>query len=292
MADLGTLGGVDSHGLAVNVNGQVAGDSRITGRATSHAFLYTGTPGSGGAMADLGTLAAGFASYAFGINAAGQVTGYSGTVPTDAIEHAFLYSGTPGSGGHMIDLGTVGGSSSAGRAINVNGQVAGESYIAGDGAQHAFLYSGTPGSGGHMSDLGTLGGTSSYASAINAGGQVVGNSATAGNANTHAFLYTGTPGVNGQMIDLDAWLDANNPTDGSKWTLFEAHGLTDSGLVTGYGFYSDGPGGLSDGDRAFLLDASALVVPEPAGILVMGIGATLIVAIGRTSRRARLQASK
>jgi len=243
-------------------------------------------------MLDLGTLAAGFASYAFGINAAGQVTGYSGTVPTDAIEHAFLYSGTPGSGGHMIDLGTVGGSSSAGRAINVNGQVAGESYIAGDGAQHAFLYSGTPGSGGHMSDLGTLGGTSSYASAINAGGQVVGNSATAGNANTHAFLYTGTPGVNGQMIDLDAWLDANNPTDGSKWTLFEAHGLTDSGLVTGYGFYSDGPGGLSDGDRAFLLDASALVVPEPAGILVMGIGATLIVAIGRTSRRARLQASK
>ena len=35
--------------------------------------------------------------------------------------------------------------------------------------------------------------------------------------------------------------------------------LTDTGLITGQGDYNDGHGGLSDGTRAFLLDASALV---------------------------------
>ena len=67
----------------------------------------------------------------------------------------------------------------------------------------------------------------------------------------------------GTMIDLDAWLDANNPTEGAKWTLTIANGLSDSGWIIGGGTYNDGPGGLSDGTRAFLLDASALV-PEPS----------------------------
>ena len=52
------------------------------------------------------------------------------------------------------------------------------------------------------------------------------------------------------MIDLDAWLDANNPTEGAKWTLVSAAGLGEKGWVTGIGTYNDGPGGLSDGDRA------------------------------------------
>jgi len=72
---------------------------------------------------------------------------------------------------------------------------------------------------------------------------------------------------------LDAWLDANNPAEGTKWTLSEADGLTDTGLVTGRAIYDDGPGGQADGWRAFLLDASALVVPEPASIVLLGIGA-------------------
>jgi hypothetical protein len=86
-------------------------------------------------------------------------------------------------------------------------------------------------------------------------------------------LYVGTPGVDGHMIDLDAWLDANNPTEGAKWTLIRARGLTDTGLITGDGYYNDGPGGLSDGTRAFLLDASSLVVPEPSSFVLLGIGA-------------------
>jgi probable HAF family extracellular repeat protein len=128
-----------------------------------------------------------------------------------------------------------------------------------------------------MRDLGTLGGTTSFALALNNFGQVAGFSRTALDVD-HAFLYTGTPGVDGAMIDLDAWLDANYPIEGANWTLTKALGLNDTGFITGYGTYDDGPGGLTDGTRAFLLDASALVsVPEPAclSLLTLG-GATLL----------------
>jgi probable HAF family extracellular repeat protein len=160
----------------------------------------------------------------------------------------------------MVDLGTLPGMTySQGLAINDVGQVVGYSGNSGtDTTRHAFLYNGTPGSGGAMADLGTLGGTYSVGRSINTSGQVAGCSKTTGGAQ-RAFLYTGTPGVDGHMIDLDAWLDANNPTEGAKWTLASAAGVNDSGLITGEGYYNDGPGGLTDGTRAFLLDASALV---------------------------------
>jgi len=42
MADLGTLGGFESRGNAVNAAGQVGGSS-FTAHGFQHAFLYTGT---------------------------------------------------------------------------------------------------------------------------------------------------------------------------------------------------------------------------------------------------------
>src|SRR4029079_6297063 len=59
-----------------------------------------------------------------------------------------------------------------------------------------------------------------------------------------------------------AWLDANNPTEGAKWTLDTAYHLNDTGLISGWGWYCDGQcsGEVS---RSFLLDARALVVPQP-----------------------------
>src|SRR5262249_42592121 len=154
-----------------------------------------------------------------------------------------------GSGGTMADLGTLGGRFGDATAINNAGQITGSSYVAGDVAYHAFLYTGTPGSGGSMADLGTLGGQNSRGFAINVAGQIVGWSSLLGvpSTFTHAILYTGTPGVDGQMIDLDAWLDAVNPVEGAKWTLGQALGLNNAGLITGGGTYNDGPGGLSDG---------------------------------------------
>ena len=95
------------------------------------------------------------------INGSGQV---AGTLNGRAV----LW--TPGGG--TQDLGTLGGPSSRGYAINESGHVAGSSTTA-TGATHAFLWA--PGQG--MRDLGTLpGGESSIARGINDRGEVVGQS--------------------------------------------------------------------------------------------------------------------
>ena len=44
----------------------------------------------------------------------------------------------------------------------------------------------------------------------------------------------------------------------------------------GEGSYNDGPGGLTDGQRAFVLDASSLV-PEPSGIALLSLASLALV---------------
>jgi probable HAF family extracellular repeat protein len=166
-------------------------------------------------MTDLGTLPGDSSSYATGINASGQVVGYSGTA--GGAQHAFLYSN-----GMMTDLGTLGGGSSWATGINNGGEVAGYSTIAGTGqfpVVHAFLDS-----GGVMTDLGALGVGSSYASGVNANGQVVGYS-TMANGAYHAFLYS-----NGVMIDLDSLFPAS-----SERILRQANAINDYGQIAGSG---------------------------------------------------------
>ena len=281
MADLGTLGGFTSTASGVNAAGQVAGSSDTVNDFVNpspvHAFVYGGP---GGGMADLGTLG-GFNSYGAAINDAGQIAGHSNTIG-NLNSHAFVYTPTPGGGGSMADLGTIGGTDSVGLAINAAGQVAGFGNLPSDSNTHAFLYTpDTPAAGGGraMADLGTLGGLRSIGAAVNAAGQVVGVSDSSPRGDQHAFLYVGAPGADGRMIDLDAWLDAAYPAEGARWTLTDATGLTDGGLITGYGTYDDGPGGLTDGIRAYVLDAGALV-PEPTGLAPLGL-----VAVGLRRRR-------
>ena len=60
-------------------------------------------------------------------------------------------------------------------------------------------------------------------------------------------------------------------------TPIELQTATASGLITGVGTYNDGAGGLSDGKRAFLLDASSLV-PEPSTTALAMISAAAIFA--------------
>jgi probable HAF family extracellular repeat protein len=91
----------------------------------------------------------------------------------------------------IVDLGTLGGTSSWSVAINNSGQVVGDSYLDGDIRRHAFSW--TPALG--MIDLGTLGGSWSRAVGVNAKGHVVGDSALPGDATSHAFVWTAVHGI-------------------------------------------------------------------------------------------------
>jgi probable HAF family extracellular repeat protein len=166
----------------------------------------------------------------------------------NAAYHAFRYDGTPGIGGVMRDLGTLGGLNSLTSAVNSAGQVAGVSHITGNAAYHAFRYDGTPGSGGVMRDLGTLGGDTSDGHGINDAGQVVGMAYTTGNLGIHAFRYDGTPGSGGVMRDLG--------TLGAEQS--EGWDINNSGQVTGYSYL---PG--YNGEHAFRYDGT----PGSGGVM-------------------------
>src|SRR5437588_5310206 len=97
----------------------------VAGLACAGAANLPVTLAAPGDIFNLGTLGGGSSS-AFGVNAAGQVTGFSDTAGgANRATHAFLYTGTPGSGGVMHDLGTLNGNYTVGNAINDSGQVAG-----------------------------------------------------------------------------------------------------------------------------------------------------------------------
>ncbi len=160
---------------------------------------------------NVGTLG-GSSTYGLGINASGEVTGYSWTAG-NASCHAFIYSH-----GRMRDLGTLGGNSSIGNCINDNGEVTGSSSPRptpknGDPNDRGFIYS-----HGRMRDLGTLGGTACVGKSINNHGDITGNSTLPGDQVRHAFLYT-----NGRMSDLGAFGATNS----------EGVAINDAGMIAG-----------------------------------------------------------
>jgi probable HAF family extracellular repeat protein len=150
-----------------------------------------------------------------------------------------------------VDLGTLGGESSAATGLNdaTPVQVVGQSDNA-LGQQRAFLWS-----NGAMQDLGTLGGSFSQASDINDGGQVVGRSHVFGDRTEHAFLWT-----NGAMQDLG--------TLGGAWSI--ALGINNGGQVVGHALTA-----APAAEHAFLwqngamLDLNSLLPPGTGWVLVL-----------------------
>jgi probable HAF family extracellular repeat protein len=144
---LGSLGGADTLGTAINAGGQV------TGASNRRAFVH-----SGGIMTSLGTLG-GEWSGGYGINARGDVTGAS-AIAHSAEQHAFYYTG-----GAMLDISPPGTRFGVGNGINASG------VIVGTHDSRAFRYT-----MGTLTVLPTLGGPTSSGLGINDAGQIVGGS--------------------------------------------------------------------------------------------------------------------
>lgn len=148
------------------------------------------------------------------INASGQITGSTGPGGDSGKSGVFIYSN-----GSFAYLGTLGGDSAIGNAINASGQVAGYSTNSA-GTYRAFISKGKS-----LVDIGDLGGGSAVAYGINDAGQVVGSSVTSDGSN-HPFLYT-----DGKMIDLGT---LGSPQGTDWWN--SAQGVNKFGVVVGQSY--------------------------------------------------------
>jgi probable HAF family extracellular repeat protein len=164
---------------------------------------------TGYVVEDLGALPGDTSSVAWGINARGDVVGWSNGA---AGTRAFVFTDAGG----LIPLpGLPDRPRTVARDINDTGDVVGSANAGGVDLGHAVLWT-----AGSVQDLGALG-TGAYSEAwgINNLGQVVGYSDTGASFSTHAFLYTPAAG----MVDLTPQSDTGYATD-----------INDAGQVTGY----------------------------------------------------------
>lgn len=185
--DLGTLGGIESAGNAINNLGQVVGSS-VTSDGATRAFRTAANSAINAATDDLGTLG-GSSSTAFDINDKGQVVGSSTTA--SGATHAFLTDANSGIDAND-DLGTLGGNFSIAYSINESGLVVGDSQLA-DGSNRAFIYDGTK-----LFDLNTLiAGDFNFivtsARGINESGQIAATAFFNDTQTTRAVLLTPVP---------------------------------------------------------------------------------------------------
>ena len=219
-------GAVNSRAFGINATSMIVGDAFQVGpmEPRSHATLW-----KDGIPMDLGVLKGQVYSRANGINAMGQVVGYSGLQRDSTQSRAFVWSGQTG----MTDIGTLGGAYAQAYAINDAGYITGASQTQGMGPMvttHAFIYRlPTPPYPrfNRMVDLGALGGLSSYGMAINSYNHVVGYSTiTTGDERVHGFLHDGA-----KMIDLGS---LGGP--GNRWgsDVSVALGVNNYDQVVGY----------------------------------------------------------
>ncbi len=210
VTDLGTL---NSNGYsvarAVNATAEVTGAAGTTNSNLSDVFVY-----SDGAMTSLGTLG-GTSGIGNGINASGQVAGYSQN--SSGAYRAFLSSGSA-----LTDIGDLGGGSAVAYALNDLGEVVGSAVTA-SGENHPFLYR-----NGRMIDLGTLGSSGNgwwnSAQGINNSGVVTGTSYDA-DGNFFGFVWK-----SGKMTKMG--------TLGGAWS--QGYAINNKGRITGVGYTKNG----------------------------------------------------
>jgi probable HAF family extracellular repeat protein len=253
VTSIGAMSGSYSRAQAINGAGDIAGLIGYSSASVieERAFLRRA---SDAAVIELPRPPAALASRALDLNSARDVVGTFNL--SSSVEQAFLWRE---SSGDLIELGTLGGTTSRAEAINAPGDIVGYARDAA-GTHRAFLRRAAD---GVMQPLEVPDGRfTSAAYDINDSGIVVGAATFAGGI-VHASLWDSQA----RLVDLDAWLDQVNPAAGAFWTLNSASAINAAGFVAGTGIYNDGPGGLTDGTRAFVLDASS--VPEPTTALLV-----------------------
>ena len=250
MADLGVYNG-DEHSIAYAINdaGSVVGISYKLGETFVHGVLWP----AGGSAVSLGTVEP------HDINASGSIAASTPIAGSLGVSHAALVVGSS-----VTDLGTLGGASSTGLAINDAGWVVGESLLADNKTPRGFVWR-----NGSLLSLPTLGGTTGRAQDIS-GLHVVGMSDTPSGGAPHATLWTldqlgnlasttdlGTlpgrassaalaVGANGVVLgtsgDLAFMSTPNGLVDlnglipsGAGWQLVKATGINADGSIVGVG---------------------------------------------------------
>ncbi len=181
-----------------------------------------------GVLTDLGALMPGFSSFAYAINANGEVVGVSENGQVDLLTGNYEAIAVLWKNG-IVNLGTLGGSQSVANAINDRGQVAGAAlnsisdpfasiplpgcvgafgvtfaqcflFVPAATQSHAFRWTEAEG----MQDLGTLGGPDSSASFVNRRGQIAGESFISFSPNSSTGVPTLDPFFweKGKMVDI------------------------------------------------------------------------------------------
>jgi probable HAF family extracellular repeat protein len=174
--------------------GANAGNSGVQLATQSHGWVY---PDSSNGL--------------WAVNNQGQATG--------STYYNWQYQAMLTSDGAVRSLGTLGGTSSEGTAINNLGQVSGISLLP-DGSAHAFLYS-----SGTMQDLGTLsGGRDSLSFGMNDKGQVVGYSEIGSGSQSQGAYFFWPQLYGGQWF---------NPPMTAHAVIFDNGKVTDLGTLGG-----------------------------------------------------------
>jgi probable HAF family extracellular repeat protein len=225
MRALPTLGGTNDQTNDVNKSGQISGDSETSTKDSScnppQVFDFLGVIWQpNGKITTLPPYPGDTVSYAYTLNQSGQdAVGNSGSCAAPTAHAVLWHNASP------INLGSLGGTSSAALDINNPGQVIGNSALYGNAATHTFLWQ-----NGKMRDLGTLAGdVDSFAGGINDSGQVVGESCDA-SGTCRGYLWQ-----NGTMYDLNTLI----PPSKNLFIPFGSN-INDAGEITGAGVNTSG----------------------------------------------------
>jgi len=234
---VGSLGGSNDYN-GINELDQTVGTSFVPGIGRAHAALWTG-----GAITDLGALAADGGSFASAINDAGVIVGGADATAPGVFVWAVYWSG-----GVIHKLDDLGSNISYANDVNNAGVIVGESTYA------PFSFRAVAWTGGVLQDLGTLGGDFSAAFAVNELGQIVGNASPVAGP-SHGFIWEG-----GSMQDLSTL--TLNLSDGEY--IGEAWDINESGQILAT---------IRGPDNAFRT-VILTPVPEPGGwaLLILGFG--------------------